>query len=1040
MKKTTHPAFENALKSLNPAQQKAVNTIDGPVMVLAGPGTGKTQILAARIGHILVETDTDPRQILCLTYTEAGVVAMRKRLIQFIGPDAHLVHIHTFHSFCNWIIQSNPEKFPGLSAEPISELEKIEITEMILNSLPPDHVLRNLKGSNVYNGRELRNLFDIMKDENWTSGDIIGMVDSFMEEKKESGEYEYKRNTATAQKGDFNINRWNKDMESLEKLKEASRLFETVEEEKRKRGLYDFKDMIQWVDTAFKEDEDFLRDYQERFLYIMVDEFQDTNGSQQAIVDHISSYWDSPNLFVVGDDDQSIYRFQGANIQNIIEFSDRYRDHITPVVLTTNYRSTQKILEVADAVITQNHERLINLPEIKGLNKDLTAFRTEDGPDIRTIEYSNDVHEAVGIGIEIENLINSGVSSNEIAILYRKHQQAEEVMNYLKNKKIPIKTKKRVNVLELPTINAYLDCLKYVVVENKKPHSGESVLFRILHLDHSVSPLDIARVVAWINEERYKGNYYHLREALSFLSEKKGAYARLQAPDSIIRMAEKAEQWIRHYHDITISGLAEKVLHNGGFIDSALKSGKKGFYLEALSTVFHFIQGEARKNPSYPLEKHLERIDLMVQHNVELSIEQIINDQNGIQFMTVHSSKGLEFEHVFMVGCTKKIWENSRNNKPFGLHKIVPGDPEQVIMEESRRLFFVGMTRAKTNLTMSYPAADLNGKEKQMSLFLTEAQEAKHCNSLEVKVDPEDVEEFLIQSGMSSESRLVHLLDDDLLERRLQNYQLSVTHLNNYLRCPIDFYFSNLLRVPSMKNKYMGYGTAVHKALERLIRERGSDKYNSDYLLEQFKNTMERERASFTDQEFDDLVTHGDRALKLLFDHYHKEWLRPDDIKTELNVDGVVVRGVPIKGQLDKVEVFDKDINVVDYKTGKPENATKKLKPPQEVGPDETDHEKIYGGDYWRQLVFYALLINGQTQYPWNMMSGEMDFVEQKKNEEFMKHKWFYSEEDMEIVSDQIESVYGKIMNREFSQGCNDEHCEWCQFVKEHYPSAATAE
>lgn len=1025
--------FQDVLKSLNERQMEAVTTTEGPVMVLAGPGTGKTQILAARVGQILRGADIDAANILCLTYTDAGAVAMRNRLIRFIGPEAHRVHIHTFHSFCNWVIQSNPDHFPGTASEPMSDLEKVEIAEDILNRLPSDHPLKTLKGSNRPVSQRLLELMQIMKSENWPADEVKSIHDAYLKALPDMEKVRYKRAYKGFKKGDVNERILNTCIESVAKLVPAASLYSAMEAEKTKRGLFDFADMILWVTDAFAKHENLLRDYQERFLYIMVDEYQDTSGSQQRLINLLSSYWESPNLFVVGDDDQSIYRFQGANVQNIIDFHNKYDKFMTLIVLTDNYRSTQKILDVARQLIEHNASRLINVSSIGGLTKDLNAiYRSDEEANVQLHTYPNPVHEAVDTGLQIRALIDRGVPTEEIAVLYRSHKESEELIRYLRLYKIPIRTRRKANVLELSIVSNYIDAIKYVVAEAGQPGAGEGLLFRILHFDSAVEPLDVAKISLWIDKERRESRYHSLREVLEMVREGKGPFPQLKNPKSIAGFSKNIEHWISLYFSATAIELAEAILHRGGFVAFALRSDRKGFLLEALHTIFGFIQTEARKDPTSGIAPFIQKLDLMNEHHLPLEIEEIINDQSGVQFSTAHSSKGLEFGHVFIIGCVKNSWEKSRNDKPFGLHNLIEGDPEDVVSEENRRLFYVAMTRAKTTLTVSTYTNNLNGKNQEVSTFFSEIETTGHVTSVEKQAPPEEIEAFLIRTGQESDTRLTHILDDDLLDSRLSNYRLSVTHLNTYLRCPVDFYFTGLLRVPAMKNKYMSYGTAVHTALDRLIKVIQTKDYNENYLIRQFEWTMNRERSAFTNQEFEDMLEAGRQNLSAFFNKYHEDWQRPDKQLTEQNIDNVLVNGVPVKGQLDKIEFFGNDVNVVDYKTGQPENARDKLKPPSADADESSKPEARYGGDYWRQLVFYYLLIKGQKDKPWRMISGEMDFVESQKDGEFKKHKWFINDEDEKTVTTQITTVYQQIMNREFNRGCNDEKCVWCNFVNDH--------
>ncbi len=340
-------------------------------MVIAGPGTGKTQILASRIGKILLDTDAFPENILCLTYTDAGVVAMRKRLLQFIGPDAYKVNIYTFHAFCNDVIQENLSLFEKTALDPISELEKIELFKQLIDSFPKNNPLKRYRGDVYYEIKNLQSLFSTMKREGWTPAFIESKIDEYIADLSNREEYIYKRKYREFKAGDLKKDKIEEQKERMEKLRAAVQEFENFQQLMRKRNRYDFDDMINWVIKAFEENKNLLAGYQEKYQYILVDEYQDTSGTQNRIVELLINYWDKPNVFVVGDDDQSIYRFQGANVENMLSFADSYKDSLLTVVLTNNYRSTQPILDVSKTLINRNEERLVK--QIPGLSKELLS-------------------------------------------------------------------------------------------------------------------------------------------------------------------------------------------------------------------------------------------------------------------------------------------------------------------------------------------------------------------------------------------------------------------------------------------------------------------------------------------------------------------------------------------------------------------------------------------------------------------------------------------------------------------------------------------
>jgi len=288
--------FTKHLASLNAAQIAAVESIEGPMMVIAGPGTGKTHILTARIGRILRDTDAQPGNILCLTFTDAGVYAMRERLLELIGPEAHRVHIYTFHSFCNNVIQENMEYFGRHELEPLSELERVELLRNLIDHLPSDHLLRQRSNDVYYYERHLFDLFKQMKSENWSSDFILQEIDTYIASLTDHPDFKYQRKTKEFNKGDLKQWKYDDEVGKMAYLKVAAQLYPKYVHMMKQARRYDFDDMILWVLDAFKKNEVLLRTYQERYLYFLVDEYQDTNGAQNQVLQTMIEYWDKPNV------------------------------------------------------------------------------------------------------------------------------------------------------------------------------------------------------------------------------------------------------------------------------------------------------------------------------------------------------------------------------------------------------------------------------------------------------------------------------------------------------------------------------------------------------------------------------------------------------------------------------------------------------------------------------------------------------------------------------------------------------------------------
>ncbi|MBS1730419.1 MAG: ATP-dependent helicase, partial [Bacteroidetes bacterium] len=416
--------FRIIYSGLNPEQKLAVDTIDGPVIVIAGPGTGKTQILSARIGKILLETDTAPQNILCMTYTEAGVIAMRKRLISFMGSDAYKVQVHTFHSFSNMVVQENARYFSKKEMDALSDLERIEVLQKLIDGFDSENSLKRFRGEIYYDMNFLASLFSNIKRENWNEETLRQQIDKYIQDTIPETDGLY--NKRKRAKGEIELTQKGRDeVARMIKTRDAILSFKQYQEILREKKRYDYDDMINWTIWLFENFRDILLSYQERFQYILVDEYQDTSGSQNKIVSLLTGFWqdERPNIFVVGDDDQSIYKFQGANLQNLQSFVKTYDKDLVKIVLSKNYRSVQPILDAAKNLIENNRERLINhLPglskELISANKDLQGLAIH--PVIRI--YNNPFEENAHIVLSLKKLIEEGVSPSEIAVIYREHQ------------------------------------------------------------------------------------------------------------------------------------------------------------------------------------------------------------------------------------------------------------------------------------------------------------------------------------------------------------------------------------------------------------------------------------------------------------------------------------------------------------------------------------------------------------------------------------------------------------------------------------------
>jgi len=1025
--------FSKAYAQLNEEQRAAVDQIEGPVMVIAGPGTGKTQILSVRIGKILLETDYLPSNILCLTYTDAGVLAMRKRLLNLIGPDAYSVHIHSFHSFCNMVIQQNMHLFHRKELQPLNELEQMECLMALIDSFDNDNPLKRYKTDAYFEAAYLRDLFGTMKREGWTADYLAGRVDAYVEHLIP----ETYCNKVKAKKGIMELTQeGKKEVERMAKLRAAALAFPQYQELLQSRLRYDFDDMINWVIGAFEKDADLLASYQEQYQFFLVDEYQDTSGAQNRLVELLVSFWDgeSPNLFVVGDDDQSIYRFQGANMENMLQLSRKYAD-LNRVVLTKNYRSVQPILDAAHALIQHNNQRLIN--EYKDLQKVLTAANEQYrdlsiAPVIRSV--NSEFEENILVAEEIRNLVEEGVLPARIAVIYKEHRTGEELQKFLQLQEIPYYTRRNVNLLKQPFIKNLLCYPQYVLAEKELPFSGEPLLFDILHHRfHGLAPLRIAAISNEVYQNvrnHRKGVPASIREYLSVLAAQQGnrLFAGSSEDDTLIRLHKTLEGLIAESGHLPLLRWFELLFNESGIISFMMQQPDKAWYMQLLNGFFDYVQDECRRNPDLTLRGLMQQLQLLEENGLSLPLVQTAGNDRGVNLLTCHGSKGLEYEYVFFMGCHAALWEGKRKNSqgyklpPNVFSKETPGERE----EELRRLFFVAATRAEKHLYISFPHATNEGRALEASRFIAEMAGDL---SLEKVVIPEALrlKYSALRYGIIRQPQL-EKAESDFIEGLLAGFKMNVTALNNYLECPVKFYYQSLVRIPAAVSESAQFGTSMHDALNfyyNRMMEEGRNYPPKEVLTARFKWHLQYNRQAFSAESLKRFTDHGVRCLEALYDAYFAN--RGDEfIRTEVPLEAVLGE-VPIKGFADKIQYWGNEVVITDFKTGS------LLKSNRRAEFEEAGFlKRPEGGNYWRQAVFYKILFDRQRHQNKELRSIEFHFIEPNEKGDFDIKKVPVTPEGEEVVKTQILETWNRIRRHDFYTGCGKPDCHWCNFVKDH--------
>jgi DNA helicase II / ATP-dependent DNA helicase PcrA len=1025
--------FNIEYNRLNEQQKKAVDQIYGPVMVVAGPGTGKTQILSVRIGKILLETDYLPSNILCLTYTDAAVLAMRKRLLSLIGPDAYSVNLHSYHSFCNSVIQQHRHLFHKRDLQPINELEQLQALMKLIDSFDADNPLKRYKTDAYFEAAYLRSLFSAMKREGWRPDWLTKKIDEYIED----GIFQEYADKRKLKKGIVELTQKGRDeIERMKKLKAAVQAFPEYQQLLKDSQRYDFDDMINWVIEAFATNPDLLLGYQEQYQFILVDEYQDTSGSQNALVEGLISYWqdEAPNIFVVGDDDQSIYRFQGANMENMMLLAKKYDKDLLRVVLTHNYRSVQPILDAAGHLIGNNTQRLVN--EYTDLKKVLTSARDEYkelhiAPVVRSV--ANEFEENIIVAEEIKALIDEGTKPGCIAVIYKEHRTGDELQKFLQLQGVPVYVKRSVNLLKEGFIKKILTFLQYVAAETRIPYSGEHYLFSILHFDfYNIPPLKIAAICNEIFANKRGKKESTLRGYLSELSNfnMDKLFSSDEHTDKLVHVHAVLEKLVADSQNLPLLKWLEGMINEAGVLSYIMQQPDKATHMRMLNAFFDYVQDECRRNPDLKLAGLMEQIGLLEENKISLPLVQTSGNEEGVNLLTCHGSKGLEYTYVFFMGCYADVWEKKR--KPSQGYKLPPNvfqkESKEEAEEELRRLFFVAATRAEKHLYISFPSFTNEGKALEASRFIAEMNAEDNLKIEPVKLDDEvKLKYSVLRYGMVQQPQL-EAAEKDFINELLKNFKMNVTALNNYLECPVKFYYASLIRVPSAINEAAQFGSSMHDALNfyynKMMEENAYP--SRSVLLSRFQWHITQHREVFTLQSLQRFTDYGVQCLTAFYAAHFEEGARADFIRTEVPMEAVL-HEIPIKGFADKIQYWGNDILITDFKTGSLEKSNRRYEFAEPGHP-----HKEHGGNYWRQAVFYKILSDHQKGKSKNLQGIEFLFIEPNSEGAFDKHLVNITAEGEAIVKSQIHEVWEKIQDHDFYTGCGKPECSWCEFVKEH--------
>lgn len=997
--------FEQAYQRLNPQQKLAVDTIEGPVMVLAGPGTGKTQILSARIAAILQKTDVQPQNILALTFTNAGAKNLQQRVVSLLGTPGYAVKTATFHSFCAEVIEEHGEYFPvaRVSRDPVSDVDKFGILEEIFreNSFPN---LKNPKNPNLY----LRDILGLMSDYKREGHTALTLQQLAQEELSALEEEEI----APGKKRGL--------QKQIEKNRELAQVYAEYQRHLRDRHLFDFDDIILWVRDALREHEDLRLEYQEKYQYFLIDEFQDTNEAQLQVVRELASYWgEQANIFVVGDPNQSIYRFQGASLANTFSFLVHYPDAAV-ISLETGYRCGDRIYQAAAELISHN-DLTIEDPRLQSLHKPLQNFENEPGTLVLQ-HSSSPLAETLWVAREIQKLHDQGVAYADIAVLYHKHANAVLLQEVLQREAVPFKKTLSSNLLDNHVIQQIFSLLRFLVQLKKKQELGEMVaLLQLPWLQlEAADTLQLLREGSTSKQHsRNPWLFWQDNTALASLSWK-NLPTLLQTRNLLLDLQQQETQGAFPVY-------VETVLRETGFY--RFYTQKRPLLVEDLSAVASFLrllQTWYRRDTSRGVREFLQEIDRMQEHNLTLSQESLDLQEDAVELSTAHNAKGKEWEYVFLIHAHDTVWGNVKSpNKLSPLAGTIPyADLSKAERnEDERRLFYVAMTRAKKQLAVSLSERDTEQdrvKELQATQFLSEIEQPF---SPAEGISAKELQSTL--RGWLEERNYEHpalQLDKTWLKQLVSDFSLSFSALQELENCPIAFLYKRLLRFPELPQPALALGTAVHAGMEYLYRELNQNQQPPprEALLSRVEDVLAR--FSFPD---DQLLALQAKAKSIVAEYYNEfgPVLKPSLLVERYfgSSPPLEFEGLPLIGKVDRFDFIDSTANwvrVVDYKTGSDKSRNHIL-------------GKIASSDgmMFQQLVFYKLLAELDPSFTYTVTEGEFVFLEKTKSGKYRSERFEITSADMEALKEKLREVKVKLENLSFLDAKPCGHCEVCKLL-----------
>ena len=957
---------EDILKDLNPQQKEAVVHNKGPLLIIAGAGTGKTRVITKRIAYLIASGKATSSEILALTFTDKAAAEMEERVDVLVPYGCIDIWISTFHAFGERVLR---ERAIEIGLDPnfkvLTRPEQIIFIKERLFEFPLDYY-RPLGNPDRF-VESLVTVFSRARDEDISPEEYLAYAERLKMRSKKNPE----------DKGLLEVSK---------KEMEIALSYKKYQELKLKEGMVDFGDQFYLVLKLFREHPSVLGEYQRQFKYVLVDEFQDTNYAQFELVKLLAKK--HRNLTVSADDDQSIYKFRGAAISNVMGFLNTYKD-AKRIVITKNYRSCQPILDCAYRLIRNNDpDRL----EVKtGINKRLIG-RSKRGKKPKHLHYDTVSCEADQVARIIKEKVERGeYNYQDFAILVRSNNDAESFLQAMNMQGIP-----------------------WRFTGNQGLYSREEIrlvasFFRIIsNLSDSISLHYLASSEIYninMNDLTLCSNYstrrnitlYQVFKGIDQIPELKDISE--EGKSKVKRLVEDIDKFLEASRNLSTGNVLYEFLNDTGYLKRLTEEGTQESEekIKNLAKFFEIVKEFSLISEYDRVPVFVQHLDLLINSGDEAAVAEADIDVPAVNVLTVHKAKGLEFPVVFMVNLVMNKFPWPKRREPIELpdelvKDILPsGD---FFIQEERRLFYVGMTRAMNELYFT-SSRDYGGKRpRRVSLFVLEAlglskTDFEPYKSAALEVIKRHAPRKKIPKTKST-------IDKDKI------LDLSPYKIDDYLTCPLKYKYIHILRVPIVRHHTVIYGEILHNVVAEYFRRKlNNQKVSLDELISYYKNIWTDEGYLSKEHENRRFET-GIETIKKFYEREEKIDKIPTSIEEDFRI---ILEDVRISGRWDRVDEDDGQGVIIDYKSSNINDQKK---------ADKRAKESI-------QLDIYALA--------YKYKKGHLpDRVELHFLETGLVGKAEKTEKDLDRAIDKIKEVVSGIRENQFEAKPTYRACMYCPY------------